>query len=90
MPPLLVFLYTHSHEILSSVKPLTRFKYGRTLLCSYMFVSSGSMDCMLSTFENRISLMRWGAPMVWHLSLSLMNSFNKTEAAIFRMRAMFR
>jgi len=45
---------------------------------------------MLSTFENRISLMRWGAPMEWHLSLSLMNSFNKTEAAIFRMQAMLR
>ena len=28
-------------------------------------------------------LMRWGASVVWHHLLLLMNSFNKTEAAVF-------
>jgi len=32
--------------------------------------------------------MRKGASVVWYLSLPLMNSFNKTEAAIFPMQAM--
>ena len=38
---------------------------------------------MSFTFKNRVPLMRLGASMVWHLSLPLMNSFNKTEAAVF-------
>ena len=38
---------------------------------------------MLFTFENGVLLMREGASVVWHHSLPLMNSFNKTEAAVF-------
>ena len=53
------------------------------------FWSSGIMDGMLFTFENRVPLMRQGASMVWHLSLPLMNSFNKTEAAVFPYRLCF-
>jgi len=41
------------------------------------------MDCMLFTFENRVLQMRLGASEEWHISLPLMNSFNKTEAAVF-------
>jgi len=54
------------------------------------FWSSGIMDCtwMLFTFENGVLLMRYGASMVWHHSLLLMNSFNKTEAAVFFIKAM--
>ena len=49
------------------------------------FWSSGIMECtcMLFTFENGVPLMRQGASVVWHHSLPLMNSFNKTEAAVF-------
>ena len=36
-----------------------------------------------------IPLMRKGASMVWHHSLLLMNSFNKTEAAVFSFRLCF-
>jgi len=32
--------------------------------------------------------MHYGASVVWHLSLPLMNSFSKTEAAIFPKQAM--
>ena len=38
---------------------------------------------------NRVPLMRKGASVVWHLSFTLMNSFNKNEAAIFLMQAVF-
>jgi len=40
----------------------------------------------LFTFENRLSLIRWKASVEWHLSLPLMNSFNKTDADIFHMQ----
>jgi len=55
------------------------------------FWSSGIMECtcMLFTFENRVPLMRKGASVVWHHSLLLMNSFNKTEAAVFWSRLCF-
>ena len=38
---------------------------------------------MLFTFENGVSAHALGASVVWHHSLLLMNSFNKTEAAVF-------
>jgi len=45
---------------------------------------------MLFTFENGVLLMRKGASVVWHHSLLLMNSFNKTEAAaVFSCRLCF-
>jgi len=44
---------------------------------------------MLFTFENGVPLMRLGASVVWHHSLLLMNSFNKTEAAAFSCRLCF-
>jgi len=52
------------------------------------FWSSGTIDCLF-TFENGVPLMRQGASVVWHLSLPLMNSFNKTEAAVFSFRPCF-
>ena len=45
--------------------------------------------CMLFTFENEVTLMRYGASVVWHHSLLLMNSFIKTEAAVFSCRLCF-
>ena len=45
--------------------------------------------CMLFTFENGVLLMRQEASVVWHHSLPLMNSFNKTEAAVFSCRLCF-
>jgi len=33
--------------------------------------------------------MRYGASVVWHHSLLLMNGFNKTEAAVFSCRLCF-
>ena len=55
------------------------------------FWSSGIMECtcMLFTFENGVPLMRQGASVVLHHSLLLMNSFNKTEAAVFSCRLCF-
>jgi len=55
------------------------------------FWSSGIMECtcMLFTFENGVPLMRYGASAVWHQSLPLMNSFNKTGAAVFSCRLCF-
>ena len=53
------------------------------------FWSSGIIECMLYTFEKRVLLMRKGASVVWLLSLPRMNSFNKTEAAIFPCRLNF-
>ena len=44
---------------------------------------------MLFTFKNGVPLMRQGASVVWHHSLLLMNSFNKTEAAVFSCRLCF-
>jgi len=44
--------------------------------------------CMVFTFENGVPLMRKGASVVWHHSLLLMNSFNKTEAAVFFVQVM--
>jgi len=38
---------------------------------------------MLFTFVNGVPLMRYGASVVWHHLLLLVNSFNKTEAAVF-------
>ena len=43
----------------------------------------------LLTFENEVPLMRYGATVVWHHSLLSMNSFNKTEAAVFSCRLCF-
>ena len=60
------------------------------LLCSYIL--SGSQDhdfCCCLHFKNRILLMRYGASMLWHLSLPLMSSFIKTAAAIFHCRLCF-
>ena len=54
-----------------------------------LFWSSGIMECMIYTFQNRVPLMRQGASVVWHISLPLMNSFNKTEAAVFTFRLCF-
>jgi len=48
---------------------------------TYIVWSSGIMDCMLFTFGNGVHALR-GASVVWHLSLSLLNSLNKTEDAI--------
>jgi len=55
------------------------------------FWSSGIMEwtCMLFTFENGVPLMRKGASVVWHQSLPLMYSFDKTEAAFFSCRLCF-
>ena len=55
------------------------------------FWSSDIMECTctLFTFENGVPLMRQGASVVWHKSLLLMNSFNKTEAAVFSCRLCF-
>ena len=44
---------------------------------------------MLVTFENGVTLMRYGASVVWHHSLLLLNSFNKAEAAVFLCRLCF-
>ena len=41
------------------------------------------------TFVNRVPLMRYGASVVWHLSIPLMNSFNKTDAAVLPCRLCF-
>ena len=62
-----------------------------TSLCSHIFWTSWIMECtcMLFTFENGVPLMCQGASVVWHHSLLLMNSFNKTEAAIFSCRLCF-
>jgi len=40
------------------------------------------VDFILFTFKNRVSPMCQEASVVRHLSLPLMNNFNKTEAAI--------
>ena len=55
------------------------------------FWSSGIMDCacMLFSFENGVPLMRQGASVVQHHSILLMNSFNKTEAAVFSCKLCF-
>ena len=52
------------------------------------FCCFGIIDCMLFTVEYRVLLMRYGATVVCHLLLPLMNSFYKTEAAVFPMQAM--
>ena len=59
---------------------------GTTSLCTYFFWSSGIIECtsMLFTFENAL-----GASVVWHHLLPLMNSYNKTEAAVFSCRLFF-
>jgi len=44
--------------------------------------------CMLFTFENGVSLMRWGASVMWHHSLLLMNNFNKNRGCCFLVQAM--
>ena len=53
------------------------------------FLSSVTIDFMLFTFGNRVPIMRYGASVVWHLSLPLIKSFNKTEAAICSWRLCF-
>ena len=57
-----------------------------TSVCSYIFRVSCVIDCMLFWYEYTVSLMCCGASMVWHLSLPLINSCNKTEATIFPMQ----
>jgi len=55
--------------------------------CIYIFLFLRDYGLYLFTFENRVPLMRYGASVVWHLSLSLMNSLNKNEAVIFLIHA---
>ena len=60
--------------------------------CVVIFVwSSGIMGCtcMLFMFENGVPLMRQGASVVWHHSLLLMNSFNKTKVAVISCKLCF-
>jgi len=54
------------------------------------FWSSGIVDCMLSTLQNIVPLMRYGTSVVWRLSLLLINSFNKNDAAYFPKHLCFR
>ena len=64
----------------------------RTVLhhCEVIFFwSSGIMECVLITFENRVQLMRYGTSVVWYNLLPLINSFNKTEAAGLPCRLCF-
>jgi len=42
---------------------------------------------MLFTFKNGVPLMRKGASEVWHHSLLPMDSFDKTDAAVFFVQA---
>ena len=61
-------------------------------LCSHIFLvlrDHGVYMYVLFTFENGVLLMRKGASVVWHHSLLLMNSFNKTKAAVFSCRLCF-
>ena len=60
----------------------------RTLsLCSYF---SGPLRLWIACcLHLKVPLMRKRASVVWHLSLPLMNSFNKTESAISPMQSMF-
>ena len=69
----LIFNYFFKHN-----NKQTSNQHGVLTLCSFFFLSSAIM----------VLLMRKGASMVWHPSLPLMNSFNKTKAAIFSMQAM--
>ena len=48
-----------------------------------LFWSLGIIKCMLSTFKNRVSFMRYWVLAMWHISLPLLNRFNTNEAAIF-------
>ena len=59
-----------------------------TSLCSHIFLvlRDNGYTCMLFTFENGVPLMRQGASVVRHHSFLLMNSINKTEAAVFACR----
>jgi len=50
------------------------------------FWSSGINDCMFVYIWKRSSAHALGASVVWHFSLPLMKSFNKTEAAVFLFR----
>ena len=50
------------------------------------FWSSGIIDCMFVYIWKWSSAHALGASVVWHHSLPLMNSFNKTEAAVFSCR----
>jgi len=52
------------------------------------FGSSEIMNCMCLHLKKKSSTHPLGASVVWHLSLPLMNRFNKAEAAIFPMQDM--
>jgi len=60
-----------------------------SLLCSYIFLVLRDHVFMLLTFEKKSTAHALGASVVWHIALFLMNSFNKTEAAIFPCRLCF-
>ena len=44
---------------------------------------------MLFAFDDGVPLMRYGASVLWHHSLLLMNGFNETEAAVFSCKLCF-
>jgi len=60
------------------------FTHCNTTLCLVLW--NHWLLCCLHAKRN--PLMRFGASVVWRLSLPLMNSFNKTEAAIFPMQSL--
>jgi len=47
------------------------------------------MDCIVFTFENGVPRMHKDSLLFRHILCLLMNSFNKTEAAIFHIQTMF-
>ena len=51
--------------------------------CVFSLVDDG-----LCVLDKRGQLIHQGASVVWHISLPLMNSFNKSDAAIFPMQVM--
>ena len=81
------FLHVKNCFILSFAHMLGSFSGVASFIIIHEQLRHKNSRWKTASVKNRVRLMRWGASVVRHLLLPLINSFNATEAPVFHMQA---